>query len=126
MGNTTVTVTDTDTYPLYPPQYAVKFLRPTNTPIYFQLQLEDKSKMSYNDQLNINNAIINAMATGTTRARIGQLIRAAQYIPIIANVIPNLNIFALKISLDGTTWEDTLSMGVDQFPTVSAINITVI
>lgn len=124
-GNTTINVTDTDTYPSYPPQYAVKFLRPTYIPIYFQLQLEDKTKMSYQDQLAIQNAIIDAMAGGSTKARIAQTLRAVQYLPIIASAI-SLNIYALKVSTNGSTWVDVINLGVDQFPTVSAANITVI
>ena len=124
-GNTTVIVYDTDTYPVDPPDYTVKFLRPELTTVKFQITLEDISLMSFQDEQAMKNAILNSLKTGRTRARIGQTIRAAAYIPPVANSV-DLNIISLKVSTDGEAWLDVLEYGVDQYPTTSTFDITVV
>lgn len=124
-GNTEVTVFDTDTYPTEPPEYKVKFLRPTNTPIYWRVKLINTSRLSYNDEVLIKNTILSGMKEGSTRARIGQKLISSPYIAKISNAI-SLEIESIEISLDNTTWVNVLSIGIDQYPVSDAFHITVV
>lgn len=124
-GNTPVTVYDTDSYPVTPPSYDIKFLRPTLTNVYFRLTIEDISKMSYQNELTIKSTLLNALKTGATKARIAQVLRAVQYVAPIANAV-SLSIISLEVSLDGSAWSDFLEFGVDQFPTSDESLITVV
>lgn len=124
-GNTTITVYDNDSYPVTPPSYEIKFLRPTLTNVHFKLTIEDISKMSYQNELTIKSTLLNALKTGVTKARIAQVLRAVQYVAPIANAV-NLSIISLEVSLDGSVWLDFLEFGVDQFPTSDESLITVV
>lgn len=125
-GNTEVTVYDTDTFPVDPPDYQIKFLRPATVAVKFRVKVEDIAAMSYEDEQAIKNAILNALKTGKTRARIAQNIRAAQYIPVVV-AASDLNIVDLEISINGgTTWLNAAQLGVDQFPNTTAFDITVV
>lgn len=123
-GDTEVTVYDNDTYPIDPPDYKVKFLRPNLTTVKFKVILEDRSKMSLQDERAIRDAILNALKTGRTRARIGQKIRAAAYICPVGNAV-DLNIIDIEISFDGSTWVNVLDLGVDQYPVTSEFDIEI-
>jgi len=125
-GNTEVTVYDTDTFPVDAPDYQVKFLRPSMVTVKYRVKVEDFASMSYQDEQDIKNAILNSLKTGKTRARIAQNIRAAQYFPVVINAT-DLSIVDVEISIDGgTTWVNAAQLGVDQFPNTTAFDITVI
>lgn len=125
-GNTEVTVYDTDTFPVDAPDYQVKFLRPSTVTVKYRVKVEDFASMSYQDEQDIKNAILNSLKTGKTRARISQNIRAAQYFPVVINAT-DLSIVDVEISIDsGTTWVNAAQLGVDQFPNTTAFDITVI
>lgn len=125
-GNTEVTVYDTDTFPVDAPDYQVKFLRPDTVSVKYRIKVEDIAAMSYEDEQALKNAILNALKTGKTRARIAQNIRAAQYIPVVV-AATNLNIVDLEISVNGgTTWTNTAQLGVDQFPNTTSFDVTVV
>lgn len=125
-GNTEVTVYDTDTFPVDAPDYQVKFLRPSTVTVKYRVKVEDFASMSYQDEQDIKNAILNSLKTGKTRARIAQNIRAAQYFPVVINAT-DLSIVDVEISIDGgTTWVNAAQLGVDQFPNTTAFDITVI
>lgn len=126
VGNTEVTVYDNDTFVVDPPDYKVKFLRPDSVPVKFKVTIEDIAEMSYQDEQNIKNAILDSLKTGKTRARIAQSIRAAQYIPVVTSAT-DLSIIGLDVSSDGgTIWKNQIQLGVDEFPLTTAFDITVI
>lgn len=123
-GNTTVTVTDTDPLAVVQPTYDIKFLRPTNTTVKFKVTLQDATLLSAKESQAIKDAILNALSSGTARARIAQNLRAVQYVPAVV-AATSLELVSLEVSLDGTTWTDKLHFGVDQFPVSSVADITV-
>lgn len=124
-GNTKITVQDTDSYPQSPPSYDVTFLRPTLTTVYWRISVQDKLAISFQDSKALKDAILLAMKTGKTRARIAQNIRAPLYIPALYSVLSNLDLIALEVSLDNKTWANSFELGVDQFPVSNADGITV-
>lgn len=125
-GNTEVTVYDNDTFPVDAPDYQIKFLRPETKTIKYRIKIADISAMSYQDQQSMKNAILDSLKTGKTRARIAQTIRAAQYIPVVA-AVTSLELVDLELSKDdGATWVNMIQLGVDEFPSTTAFDITVI
>lgn len=125
-GNTEVTVYDNDTFPVDAPDYQIKFLRPETKTIKYRIKIADISAMSYQDQQAMKNAILDSLKTGKTRARIAQTIRAAQYIPVVA-AVTSLELVDLELSKDdGATWVNMIQLGVDEFPSTTAFDITVI
>lgn len=123
-GNTTVTVTDQDALAIDPPAYNVKFLRPTTTTVKFKVTFDDITQLSSFGEQTIRNAILNALGSGRTRARIAQNLRAVQYVSAVT-AVTDLELISIEVSLDGTTWVDRLQFGVDQFPVSSLADITV-
>ena len=82
--------------------------------------------MSYQDEQDIKNAILNALKTGKTRARVAQNIRAVQYVTPVVNA-SDLLVVSLQVSIDnGTTWLDQAQLGVDQFPVTTSFDISVV
>ena len=124
-GNTTITVTDDDSLAVDPPQYAIKFLRPTATTVKFKVSFEDVSKLSFQDEQAVKNAILTALQSGRTRARIAQNLRAVQYVVPVATVT-DLALLSVEVSTDGLTWVDQIQFGVDQFPVCSIVDIEVV
>lgn len=125
-GNTEVTVYDNDTFAVSPPDYQVKFLRPNIVTLKFKIKVDNISDMTYQDEQNMKNAILNALKNGKTRARIAQNIRSVQYVVPVAQST-SLPIVSLDLSIDnGTTWHDQIQLGVDQFPASSEFDIEVV
>ena len=124
-GNTLVKVTDTENFSSHQPVYNVKFLRPTSIPLYFHIRLEDKGMMSYQDEINIKNAIINGMAHGESRARIGKSIIASKFICPVASVSSKLGILSIKVGRSASEKLDFVNFGVDEYPSVNQYQITI-
>lgn len=125
-GNTTKTVTDTSGYNLPYPTYQVKFNRPTPTAIKFAVQLSNNGSLPVDIVTQVKNAIIDAFSgsDGASRARIGSTIYASQfYAPIIA-LGPSVSILSLLIGV-GVASVTSVTMGIDQTPTVTAADISV-
>lgn len=126
VGNTEVTVYDNDAFAIDPPDYKIKFLRPNTVATKFKIEVDDIAAMSYQDEQDIKNAILNALKTGKTRARVAQNIRAVQYVTPVVNA-SDLLVVSLQVSIDnGTTWLDQAQLGVDQFPVTTSFDISVV
>lgn len=124
-GNTEVTVTDNDVLSVEPLTYDIKFLRPNNKRLQFKVVVSDPLDISYDAEQAIKNAILDALKSGKTRARIAQNIRAVQYAPSAINAT-SLEIVSIEISLDdGVTWIDKYQLGVDEYPVTTAFDIEV-
>ena len=87
--------------------------------------MADISTVTPTDVTNMKNAIVNAMATGANRARIAQVLRAFQYASVTQGATTSA-INAIQVSTDNTTWVDSIEFGIDQFPTISPFNISVV
>lgn len=126
MGNTNPTLYDTDTYPERPPKYTtVKFIRPQDTSTYFRVTVADSSSITPTDEKAIKSTIVNAMSNGSNRARIGQTLTAFQY-GILLGGITSTRVVAEHVSIDNKTWQDSLEFGIDQFPTLSDFDISIV
>ena len=125
-GNTECVIADTENFPIRPPTYKVKFLRPALVPVFFQVTVADRDLLSYQDSEAVKEAIIKAFSSGTAKATIGQSIIASKFICPVAAAIPHLSIVSLKISKEQENWLDMLNIGVDEFPTTTTYQIKIV
>ncbi|SPL71515.1 baseplate J/gp47 family protein [Acinetobacter stercoris] len=114
-GNTEVKVRDTDNFPERPPVYNVKIMRPKHIPVYFRIRLEDETAMSLQDEKAMKKAIIEAMQSGKTKARIGHPVVALRFVCQVT-AVTSLIIESIQISRDQQNFTDVLDFGVDEFP----------
>lgn len=124
-GNTECIIADTENFPVRPPTYTVKFLRPAIVPVFFQVTVDDRDSLSHQDSEAIKVAITKGFATGATKAAIGQPVIASKFICPVAATIPHLSVISLRISKNGVEWVDILNMGVDEFPTTTLYQIKI-
>ena len=125
-GNTECVIADTENFPIRPPTYKVKFLRPALVPVFFQVTVADRDLLSYQDSEAVKDAIIKAFSSGTAKATIGQPVIASKFICPVAAAIPHLSIVSLKISKEQENWLDMLNIGVDEFPTTTTYQIKIV
>lgn len=125
-GNTEVVVEDKSGYNVPRPQYTVKFEIPESLPILFSVKIADNPSLPADIVDLVQTAIINAFsgADGGQRARIGATIFSSRYYAPVSLVSQNLSIISILI---GTTAADqnSVDVGIDQAPTVTAANISV-
>lgn len=123
MGNTEVLWKDTDNYDDgFPPEYVVKFLRPTIVPLYFDIRVADFSTVSGPQISAARQSIANQLASGPRRARIGGTVVASSF---GCGLDSALGVVEIKVSTDGATWLSLIEFGIDQFPSTAANLITV-
>ncbi len=124
----TQTVTDTSGYNFPQPTYKVSFLRPGALPIFFNVLIANTPNLPSNIVTLVQNAIIAQFngENGNARARIGSTILAAQYYAPVANIGQYLTLLSIQIGTSGPGSATEVPVGIDQTPTISAGNITVI
>ena len=127
-GDTTATVYDTS-YAIPQPQYTIKWKTATPTPILFAVQIANSPYLPPNAAALIKAAIVSAFSGGDggSTARIGSTIYAGRfYAPVLAVATTGTVIQILSLQLGiGAANQNSVTMGIDQVPTVSAANITV-
>ena len=127
---TSVAVTDPSGYNYPPPSYMVSFVRPASLPILFAVSIVNSSYLPSNIVALIESAII-ARFNGTdgrddsTIERIGSMILATRYFVAVAGASTNVQILSVLIGTSTPTLTSVL-VGIDQSPTVSAGNISVV
>ncbi len=125
VGNTVIIIKDTENYSSNPPSYEVKFLRPSVVTTFFKVTLEDLAQMSLTDENAIKKIIVDGFQTGATRARIGATIIASRFICQLASTVPHLGILSIQVSKNGVDYSDSITFGVDEFPTTSSFQIEI-
>ncbi|SEF31334.1 baseplate J/gp47 family protein [Variovorax sp. NFACC27] len=125
-GNTVVNITDNSGYNQPLPTYAVKFMIPPSLPIKFAVQLVNSPLLPSNIVALVQNAIINAFngVDGGSRARIGSLLLASRYYGPVSLIDPSVSVLSILLGSSTPTLTSQL-VGVDQFPTVTSANISV-
>lgn len=125
-GNTSVTVQDTEGYTYPYPQYEIKFNRPTPLAIKFEVRIANSTSLPANIDDLVKAAIISVFngESGTQRARMGGVIFASNYYADVAKISSAISIIQIKV---GTTTAnlDSVSIGIDQAPTLQVSDITV-
>jgi len=125
-GNTSVVVKDMN-YSYPQPSYTVKFNRPTGLPIFFRVQIvcDPLLPATYSD--TIKNAINDSFngRDGLPRARIGSTILANRYLANVIKSLANVQVLDIDVSLNGSSWTNSVYAGIDDTPTLSLANITI-
>lgn len=122
VGNTDVVYLDTESGNAFPPEYIVTFLRPTHVNTYFRALVADITAVSFVAASSAKQSILNQFSSGENRARISGTVIASAF---MCNIDRAIRPIKIEVSTDGTTWEDYITFGVDQFPVTSLANISV-
>lgn len=125
-GNVTKTVKDTG-IDSYAPEYQVKFARPSFVPILFKVQISPNSLMPETVADLIKQALIsefNAEIAGN-KIGIGSTIYSSRFFGAVTNANEYIDVIDITIGTSTPTLT-TVTMGVDQMPTIDASNITVL
>ena len=125
-GNTTETVYDTR-YAAPQPAYAVTFEIPSAVPVYFAVTVTNAAALPSNYATLIQNAIIAQFngENGNTPAGIASLILALSYTGAIFAAVPGLSLVSVFVGLTASPTGYEAAMGIDQVPTLSAVNVVV-
>jgi len=121
------TVLDTSGYSNPVPAYPVNSITPVNTPVYFAVQLAANTNLPVNIVSLVQNAIVASFtgADGTLRARCGAAILASKFYGPVSAIGTEVEILSILIGFTSSPASNSVQMGIDQEPTVSASNITV-
>ena len=98
--------------------------------MYFKVTLDS----SLNPPSNITSqvqamvqSVFNGNYDGIVKARIGATINAGKYYAPVISISPDtVGILSLEVSLDGVTFTPSVTMGINQVPTIQASDITVV
>jgi len=126
-GNTSVTISDTVNYSYPYPTQTITYNIPTSTPIYFSVSLVNNPNLPSDIITQVKSAIISAFngEDGGSRARIGSEIFASRFYAGIASLNQYVAILSLFVGTSLSPSTTTVTMGIDQAPTIQASNITV-
>ena len=126
-GNTSVTVSDTQSGYVYPyPTYSITYNIPTPTPILFSVTIQNNSGVPSNAVALVQDAITAAFigSDGGPRARIGSALFASRFYAGIVALGSWAQIYSLELGIDAANLS-TVQLRGDQVPTISASNISV-
>lgn len=126
-GNTSATVQDMNYEPPRP-SYQVSWVTPTAAPIFFSVQIASSASLPANIIQLVRDAIISAFngADGGTRARIGSALYAGRYYSGVAAISTNLSIQQILLGTASSATATSVTMGIDQRPTLDPSNIDVV
>ncbi len=130
-GATLVTesVQDTSGYQNPVPAYSVGFLVAAPASVYFAVQLANNVNLPANIVSLVQTAIVASFtgADGSLRARIGATILASKFYAPVSLLGSEVSILSILIGFTniGSATNNSLQMGIDQAPTITAANIGV-
>lgn len=126
-GNTSVSVEDSDSGVAYPyPTYTISWERPAALPIKFMVSIRNSPALPANITDLVKQSVVETFngLNGFQRARIGSEIFASNYYGPIAQISPSVQVLSVKVGTTTATL-DSVSIGIDQAPTVSMADIEV-
>jgi uncharacterized phage protein gp47/JayE len=125
-GNTSVNVPDTD-YSYPQPVYVYQFNRPDSLPVKFLITIANTPGLPSNIEDLAKQEVIATLAgtNGAQRARMGGQIFASSYYGPISSISTAVSIIGIKVGTV-TANLDSLNVGIDQEPTVTESDITVV
>lgn len=124
-GNTTVTVEDASLGGTGP-DYEIVFLRPDPVDLRVQVQVASAPGLPIDLAGQVRAAVIRAFngLDGGSRAHIGGTVLASRFFSGIVSISPNIQIVSVRVGL-GAGLGDSVQLGIDQVPVLSAANIAV-
>ena len=127
-GNTTVIVQDTESGVAYPyPEYNISWERPDALPIKFMVNIKNSTALPSNITELVRQSVKDTFngLSGFQRARIGGSIYASTYYGGVAQIANSVQVLSIKVGTV-TANLDTVSIGIDQAPTVTDADIQVV
>ena len=129
-GSTTYTVYDSENYEPPYPSYTMQWQKAAPTRVYFKVTLDSSltppSDITTQVQSMVQ-SVFNGNYDGIVKARIGATINAGKYYAPVISISPDtVGILSLEVSLDGVTFTPSVTMGINQVPTIQASDITVV
>lgn len=127
-GDVTVTVEQREGYEPPYPTYEVGWLRATPVRVYFTVNVEKSDTLPASAESDIRKVVMktfNGEDGKNPRARIGSLISVGRYYSSVAG-LDDINVTSITVSLDGVTWHTSVTMGIDQMPTLQDSDIAVV
>ena len=125
-GNTSVTVYDNNYSTPVP--YTVTYLTPTSVPVYFNVNIKNSSLLPANITTLVQNAVIqtfNGLDGSGPAVSIGSTSYSGRYYANINAISPNVNVIEVYLGTSASPTTLSLTMGIDQLPTLTASNILV-
>lgn len=125
-GSTTVTYTSSDGVP-----NSYQIVRPTPTPVYFEIKINKTSSTPTTIVEDIKNAIINDfngedVNSGNVRRGMGQTIYASSFSVALIKTAGVTDLVEVEIGLTDSSLGNVITLDADQEPTISADDITVV
>lgn len=128
-GDTTYTVYDSENYSAPYPQYVMQWQRAIPTRVHFTIQLDGSLNPPSDITTQVKamvTSVFNGDYDGIAKARIGSTINAGKYYAPVISISPDtIGILSLEVSLNGTTYTPSVTMGINQIPTIQDSDITV-
>lgn len=125
VGNTVVTWKDDEvSSAVVPPEYEVKFLRPDHVTIFIRLTVVDAASISYLNTEAAKASIVKNFQSGANRARIGGMLVGSNFICGLSTSV--IRPVKIELSTDEIYWYEYIQFGVDQYPTTSTLNVSVV
>lgn len=127
-GNTSVTVVDDESGVVLPyPTYDIQFERPAALAVKFMVQIKANPALPSNLQQLVRQSVLdtfNGVGGSQSRAHVGGVVFASSYYAGVTAISQSILILSIKV---GTTTAnaDSLEIGIDQAPTLSALDIEV-
>ena len=125
-GNTSVTVYDNNYSTPVP--YTVTYLTPTSVPVYFNVNIKNSSLLPANITTLVQNAVIqtfNGLDGSGPPVSIGSTSYSGRYYANINAISPNVNVIEVYLGTSASPTTLSITMGIDQLPTLTASNILV-
>lgn len=129
-GSTTFTIYDSENYEPPYPSYIMQWQKATPTRVYFKVTLDSSLNPPSDITAQVRTmiqSVFNGNYDGIVKARIGATINAGKYYAPVISISPDtVGILSLEVSLDGVTFTPSVTMGINQVPTIQASDITVV
>jgi hypothetical protein len=129
-GSTTYTVYDSENYEPPYPSYTMQWQKAAPTRVYFKVTLDGSLNPPSDITAQVRamvQSVFNGNYDGIVKARIGATINAGKYYAPVISISPDtVGILSLEVSLDGVTFTPSVTMGINQVPTIQASDITVV
>ena len=110
------------------PAYGVSFVRPTSTPVYFAVTVQNSSSLPSNYVALIKAAIL-AQFNGkndNTPAKIASMVLASKYYGAVLSAVSGVTLVSILVGLTSPATLYDVTMGIDQEPTLDTSNISVV
>lgn len=114
-----------DLTPPYP-TYTIYIKTPAAVPIYIDVEITDTDAVPSDAQEQVRTAVVSAFSGGDggSRARIGGTLYALRFAaPIAALGAWATNIISIKIGIAASPTGDTVTVDIDEYPSISSANI---